>query len=116
MEPARQRAAPDDLLRRADHMPGIEAVVLIGSLASNTADAMSDVDAIVILAEASFADGHQQRHALHAASVPACWDQPTESVPACWDQPTESDADVAATSGSITAEYSSRSYWAQPHP
>jgi hypothetical protein len=71
-------AALDDLLRRAGQLPGVEAVVLIGSLASDIADTMSDVDAIVILDETAFAGSYRQRHALHAASVPACWDQPAD--------------------------------------
>jgi hypothetical protein len=41
MDAARQLAALDDLLRRAGQMPEVEAVILIGSLASGTADAMS---------------------------------------------------------------------------
>ena len=72
----RQLAALDDLLRRAAKVPEIEAVILIGSLASGAADSVSDVDAIVIVRESSFDAGRQQRHALHAASVPACWDHP----------------------------------------
>ena len=72
----RQLAALDDLLRRAAKVPEIEAVILIDSLASGAADSVSDVDAIVIVRESSFDAGRQQRHALHAASVPACWDHP----------------------------------------
>ena len=74
----RQLAALDDLLRRAAKVPEIEAVVLIGSLASGAADSVSDVDAIVIVRESSFDAGRQQRHALHTASVPACWDYPID--------------------------------------
>ena len=77
-EPTRQLAALDDLLRRAAKVPEIEAVVLIGSLASGAADSVSDVDAIVIVRESSFDAAYQQRHALHAASVPASWDHPTD--------------------------------------
>jgi len=72
----RQLAALDDLLRRAAKVPEVEAVILIGSLASGAADSVSDVDAIVIVGELSFDAAHQQRHAFHAASVPACWDHP----------------------------------------
>jgi hypothetical protein len=74
----RQLAALDELVRRAGHIPEVDAVILIGSLASATADAVSDVDAIVVVQEFSFPAAHQQRHALHAASVPACWDHLTE--------------------------------------
>ena len=59
----RQLAALDDLLRRATKVPEIEAVVLIGSLASGAADSVSDVDAIVIVGESSFDAAYQQRHA-----------------------------------------------------
>ena len=74
----RQLAALDALVSRARHIPEVEAVILIGSLASATADAVSDVDAIVIVREFSFPAAYQQRHGLHAASVPACWDHLTD--------------------------------------
>jgi hypothetical protein len=74
----RQLAALDDLLRRAGDIPEVEAVILIGSLAAGTADPVSDVDAIVIVRESGFAAAVRQRHALHPASVAACWDQPTQ--------------------------------------
>lgn len=75
MESARHRASLDDLLRQAERLPEVEAVVLIGSLASDRSDTMSDVDAIVILAENAFAAAFRQRHSLHAESVPVCWDK-----------------------------------------
>ena len=75
---ARQLAALDALVGRAGRIPGIEAVVLIGSLASGTADAMSDVDAIAIVERASFAAVRGVRHSLHAERVPACWDHPAD--------------------------------------
>jgi hypothetical protein len=70
----RQLAALDELVRRAREIPEVDAIILIGSLASATADAVSDVDAIVVVRELSFPAAYQQRHALHAASVLACWD------------------------------------------
>jgi hypothetical protein len=75
MAPTRQLAALDDLLRRARGIPEVEAVILIGSLAAGTADAVSDVDAIVVVRESGFAAAVWRRHALHLASVAACWDQ-----------------------------------------
>jgi predicted nucleotidyltransferase len=77
----RQLAALDDLLRRAEEVPEVEAVILIGSLASGAADAVSDVDAIVIVGEFPFNAAFKQRHALHASSVPACWDHPIDPSP-----------------------------------
>jgi hypothetical protein len=74
----RQLAALDDLLRRAEKASEVEAVILIGSLASGAADSVSDVDAVVIVDESSFDVAYQQRHAFHAASVPACWDHPID--------------------------------------
>jgi hypothetical protein len=74
----RQWAAFDELVHRAGQIPEVEAVILIGSLASATADAVSDVDAIVMVHELSFPAAHRQRHALHAASVPVCWDHLTD--------------------------------------
>lgn len=40
----RQLAALDDLLRRAAKVPEVDAVILIGSLASGAADSVSDVE------------------------------------------------------------------------
>ena len=74
----RQLAALDELVRRAGQIPEVDAVILIGSLASATADALSDVDAIVVVREFSFPSAYGQRHSLHAASVPACWDHLTD--------------------------------------
>ena len=76
----RQVAALDALVRRAGRIPGVEAVILIGSLAGETADAMSDVDAIVIVERSSFAAVRAARHGLHADRVPACWDQPADRL------------------------------------
>ncbi len=81
----RQLAALDDLLRRAAKVPEIEAVVLIGSLASGAADSVSDVDAIVIVRESSFDAGRQQRHALPHRLSPGVLgspDRPTLGVAA----------------------------------
>jgi hypothetical protein len=47
----RRLAALGDLRRRAGKLPEVEAIILIGSVASDTADAVSDVDAIVIVRE-----------------------------------------------------------------
>jgi hypothetical protein len=74
----RQWAALDELVGRAGQIPEIEAVILIGSLASATADAVSDVDAILVIRESSFPSAYGQRHALHGASVAACWDHLTD--------------------------------------
>jgi hypothetical protein len=74
--PHRQRAAVEDLVRRAGARAGVEAVVLIGSIAAGTADTMSDVDAIVLVDDAALAALRSDPHGLHADAVPACWDQP----------------------------------------
>lgn len=74
----RQEAALQGLLRRAGDLLEVDAVVLIGSLAAGTADAMSDVDAIAIVRDAAFAAAWSRRHALHAVTAPACWDHRTE--------------------------------------
>lgn len=76
----RQLAAVDALVARADRIPGIEAVILIGSLAGGTADAMSDVDAIVVIERSSFAAVRRVRHSLHADWVPACWDHHADQL------------------------------------
>jgi hypothetical protein len=78
---ARQLAALGALVGRAARIPGVEAVILVGSLAGGTADAMSDVDAIVIVDPSAFAAVHRLRHGLHADRVPACWDHPADQPP-----------------------------------
>jgi predicted nucleotidyltransferase len=71
----RQRATLAELLDHAGQLPDVTAVILIGSLAAGTADTMSDVDAIVVVDQSSFAASHRARHCLHRA-VAACWDHP----------------------------------------
>jgi hypothetical protein len=73
----RQLAALEQLISRAGMLPDVDAVILIGSLASATADTVSDVDAIVVVRD-PFSAAYRRRHELHAASVPACWDHPTD--------------------------------------
>jgi hypothetical protein len=78
VDATRQQAALDELLTRARQITEVEAVILIGSLAAATADVVSDVDVIVLVRESSLQAAYRRRHALHADSVPACWDHPTD--------------------------------------
>lgn len=75
----RQQAALEELVTRARQITDVEAVILIGSPATATADVVSDVDAIVLVRESSFQTAYRRRHALHAESVPACWDHLTDA-------------------------------------
>lgn len=76
----RQQEALDELVARAGQVPEVEAVILIGSLAADTADVVSDVDAIVPVRETSFRVAYEQRHALHADSAAACWDHVNDAA------------------------------------
>lgn len=72
--PPRQRQAVADLARRIEHSSPIEGLILIGSLAADSADALSDVDTIAITTAGGFGDAWADRHRLHAEVVCACWD------------------------------------------
>jgi hypothetical protein len=50
-------------------------LVLLGSFARGEADALSDVDFTVFVAEGRFDEAWELRHRLHAADA-ACWDYP----------------------------------------
>lgn len=64
----------EDLAHRIAQISSIEGLILIGSLAAGTADALSDVDTIAITTVTGFGTAWADRHRLHADSVCACWD------------------------------------------
>jgi hypothetical protein len=53
----------------------LRALILIGSLADDTADALSDLDLLVIVHEGRFAAAWASREALHATAALYSWDQ-----------------------------------------
>lgn len=72
--PLRQHQAVDELAHRIAEISSIDGLVLIGSLAAGTADALSDVDTIAITTATGFGSPWADRHRLHADLVCACWD------------------------------------------
>jgi hypothetical protein len=71
----RQWPSVDDLARRVADLPPIAGVLLLGSFARGEADALSDVDFIVVVYEGRFEEAWERRHELHAEDA-ACWDYP----------------------------------------
>lgn len=58
----------------------LRALIVVGSMASNTADAVSDVDLLVIAREGTFDVAWEQRRQLEATGALCSWDQrPDES-------------------------------------
>lgn len=72
--PKRQLRALDDLAARIAQISSIEGLILVGSLAAGTADALSDVDTIAVTTVTGFATAWAGRHRLHADPVCTCWD------------------------------------------
>lgn len=50
------------------------ALLVVGSFATGQADAMSDVDAFILVEPGTFSGGWDHRHELHGESIVACWD------------------------------------------
>ena len=51
-----------------------QAAVIVGSVATGQADAISDVDVFILIETGTFPDAWERRHELHGDSVVACWD------------------------------------------
>lgn len=52
----------------------LDGIVVIGSLAGPDADAASDVDLVVVVAEGRFADASSERTSLHRTGALVAWD------------------------------------------
>jgi hypothetical protein len=73
--PARQLALVSAIAIRAAEWPDVLSVVLVGSLAAGTADALSDLDLIVCVRPGRFAAAWEARGALHATGSLYAWDE-----------------------------------------
>jgi hypothetical protein len=78
--PARHGACLRQLLGRAGSDSGIRAVILVGSLATGNADALSDVDLLLVTGD-DFGGAWSGRHGLHGPDAVACWDQASPDAP-----------------------------------
>ncbi len=74
-KPTRQLQQLALVSERLAAMPEVLGAILVGSLASGTADACSDIDLLVRTPEGRFAAGWERRHDVHGDSALACWDQ-----------------------------------------
>lgn len=76
----RQWPSVQRLLASVDGSRHWETAVIVGSLASGQADAMSDVDVFILVETGAFAGAWEHRHELHGGSVVACWDTGVDGV------------------------------------
>jgi predicted nucleotidyltransferase len=70
----RQLAAVERLAARVEASPAAEGLLLLGSLARGEGDELSDVDAIVVVAEGRFDEAWAARHQLEDPDVLVAWD------------------------------------------
>jgi hypothetical protein len=70
--PSRQRAALRGLVDRLVQRPWFRAAVLVGSLASDMDDELSDIDLIVVVSE--FSRAWRERGELEAGGAIVAWD------------------------------------------
>jgi hypothetical protein len=78
--PTRQAAVLTAIVELAPSLPWIDAIVLVGSMADDEADALSDIDLIVVASEGASADAWAGRHQLAATGALYSWDErPDES-------------------------------------
>ncbi|MDP8958567.1 MAG: hypothetical protein M3N51_05045 [Actinomycetota bacterium] len=62
-------------------MPELLGAILLGSFAAGSADALSDLDLVLVAPEGSFAAAWARRHHLHPPNVAAHWDHRREEIP-----------------------------------
>lgn len=63
------------IVELATSLPWIDAIVLVGSMADEEADALSDIDLIVVVPEGAFADAWAGRDQLAATGALYSWDE-----------------------------------------
>lgn len=73
--PDRQQAVLAAVIRAAPSLAWIDAVVLVGSMADEAADALSDIDLIVVVREGRFDDAWSARHDLEATGALLAFDE-----------------------------------------
>ena len=70
----RQWPSIERLLDAVEGSPHWRAAVIVGSVATGQADAMSDVDVFILVETGAFPVAWGRRHELHDDAVVACWD------------------------------------------
>lgn len=55
--------------------PAFSAAILVGSFAARAADALSDLDLILVAQDGKFEAAWAERHALHVTGALAAWDE-----------------------------------------
>jgi hypothetical protein len=73
-EPERQQRYLNLLREQVTALPWVEVVVVIGSLASDRGDAVSDVDLLVGVRERAFDAAWRERERLRVTGTLCCWD------------------------------------------
>jgi predicted nucleotidyltransferase len=67
-----------ETVRRAEHLAGFAAAILIGSFAAGTADDLSDVDLIFAVEDGAFEGAWAERESLRPGDALYWWDVRTE--------------------------------------
>jgi hypothetical protein len=73
-DPSRQFAMLERLLEYVDGSVAIGALVVVGSFASRTADAVSDLDPFFITYQGRFEDAWNRRRDLHVTGAIVEWE------------------------------------------
>jgi hypothetical protein len=83
MSAVRQYDIVAAIARRAPIWPDVLSVLLVGSLAAGTGDAVSDVDLIVCVRAGCFAPAWSSRGELHVTGALYAWDDASDEEIAC---------------------------------
>jgi hypothetical protein len=76
----RQWPTLKQLITYTQASPAFSAAVLVGSFAAGTADALSDLDLILVAPDDGFERAWAERHALHVTGALAAWDEHPEGT------------------------------------
>lgn len=71
----KQRATLTKIADVAAQRPWLDALLLVGSLADDAADALSDIDLLAVVREGQFQHAWADRRYLHAREAVCAWDQ-----------------------------------------
>jgi hypothetical protein len=73
--PDRQRATLTKIAIAASRTTWVEALLVVGSLADDSADALSDIDLLVVVREGGFEQAWAERETLRVTGTLCAWDQ-----------------------------------------